>query len=129
MLSGEFAESELKDFSTPIDEDEQAKNYDFYSDSDLEEDKYPQVQKVGDVTSKYTNGAGESMLKRMVHRQKNNPVLQLFSASDAPAYEDWSDEPSGKGSIFTIHDVSFITYAPSNVYRHAANEFADFRPF
>ena len=38
MLSGEFAASEPRDFSEPIDEGEQADDYGYYSDSDLEDD-------------------------------------------------------------------------------------------
>src|ERR1700753_436060 len=39
VLSGTFAESELKDFSEPIDDDERAENYGYHSDSDLEDDE------------------------------------------------------------------------------------------
>ena len=38
MLSGTYSESEPRDFSESIDEDEQAVNYDYYSDIDLEDD-------------------------------------------------------------------------------------------
>ena len=39
MLSGTFAESKLKDFSEPIDQNEHAENYGYHSDSDLEDDE------------------------------------------------------------------------------------------
>lgn len=39
MLFGQFGEAESKDFSVPLNDNESADDYGYYSDSDLEEDE------------------------------------------------------------------------------------------
>ena len=99
MLSGTFAESKLKDFSEPIDENEHAENYGYHSDSDLEDDE--------DAVN-----TGKPM-KKAAPPMKHTPDPLLFPANDktpAPTYGEWK-EPPGKGVVIKIHDVAFITYA------------------
>ena len=115
VLSGEFAESEPKDFSEPVDEGEQAEDYGYYSDSDLEDDV--------DVE----NAKWES--KKTI-RPKDNPPYPIPSATDCkdlgPTYGEWK-ELSVKGTVIKIHDIAFITCVSLNIYRYTANEFVDSR--
>ena len=97
VLSGTFAESELKDFSEPVDDDERAENYGYHSDSDLEDDED-------------TVNAGKTRSAAISRKRAANPLL--FPSSDkvpAPVCGEW-EEPSGKGMIINVHDVAFITY-------------------
>ena len=92
VLSGTFAESELKDFSEPID-DERADSYCYHSDSDLED----------------TANAGEAMEDAASPEERTANSL-LFPANDkTPAHicGEW-EEPSGKGTIIKVHAVAFI---------------------
>ena len=98
VLSGTFAESELKDFSEPIDENERAENYGYHSDSDLEDDE--------DATNV------PKLTKKAAGPKKDTPDPLLFPANakmPAPTYGEY-EEPSGKGMIVKIRDVAFITY-------------------
>ena len=98
VLSGEYAESEPKDFSEPIDDDEEAKNYDYYSDSDLEDDED-------------TVNAGKTPKKAIPRKSSSLDPLRL-PANDkksALVHGEWK-ETSGKGMIIKVHDVAFITY-------------------
>ena len=98
MLSGTYLESEPKDFSEPIDEDEQAENYGYYSDSDLEDDD-DAVNAAGKV-SKKTNPPKSNSL---------DPFrLPAHDKKPAPVYGEWSESP-GKGPIIKIHDIALIT--------------------
>ena len=98
-----------------MDEGEQAENYGYYSDSDLEDDE--------DVE----NAEWES--KKAV-RPKDNPPCPIRSATDCknlgPTSGKWK-EPSVKGTVIKIHDIAFITYVSLNIYHYAANEFVDSR--
>ena len=97
VLSGTFAESELKDFSEPIDDDERADNYGYHSDSDLEDDED-------------TVNAAKAMRNAATSKKHTaNPLL--FPANDkkpASICGEW-EEPSRKGTIIKVHDVAFIT--------------------
>lgn len=98
VLSGEYAESEQKDFSELIDEDEQAKNYDYYCDSDLEDDV--------DAVS-----AGKKP-KKANPPKSNSPDPLLLPANDKKSTlvrGEWN-ESSGKGTVIKIHDIAYITY-------------------
>lgn len=118
VLSGEYAESEQKDFSEPIDENEPAENYGYCSDSDLENDE--------DIV----NTAGKPLKKATL--LKSSPIEPLPPPTNdkkSPLiYGEW-DDSSSKGMVIKIRDVAFITYASSNIYRHhTPNDFVDFRP-
>ena len=110
VLSGTYAESEPRDFSEPIDEDEQANGYDYYSDSDLEDD------------DDAVNATGKA-LKKPVSLKSNSLDPLGVSTNDKkslPIYGEW-DESSGKGMIVKIGDIAFITYALSIVPHHVVN--------
>ena len=110
VLSGTYAESEPRDFSEPIDEDEQANGYDYYSDSDLEDD------------DDAVNATGKA-LKKPVSLKSNSLDPLGVSTNDKkalPIYGEW-DESSGKGMIVKIGDIAFITYAFSIVPHHITN--------
>ena len=112
VLSGVYAESEPKDFSEAIDEDECAKNYDYHSDSDLEDDE--DVTNARNITEEVT--PPESV-----------PVPADLRESE-PVHGEWNDSP-GEGTIIKIHDIAFITYAPPNRRRHTPDDCPDFKPF
>ena len=112
VLSGSYAESEPKDFSELIDEDEQAENYDYHSDSDLEDDE--DVLNAGNAPKKVTP-------------LKSDPLSTDVKKSTS-IYGEWNESP-GRGTIIKIHDIAFITYAPSNPHRCIANHRPGFKPF
>ena len=112
VLSGAYAESELKDFSEPIDEDECAKNYDYHSDSDLEDDE--------DATS-----AG-NILDEVAPPESVPAPADLKESS--LVHGEWN-ESLGNGTIIKIHDIAFITYASSNQHSHTPDGRPDFKPF
>ena len=94
VLSGTYAESEPKDFSEPIDEDERAENYDYYSDSDLEDDE--------DAVN-----ATKTLKKATPAKSGSLPADVKKSTS---RYGEWNNSPD-KGTVIKIHDIAFITYA------------------
>ena len=97
VLSGIYSESEPRDFSEPIDEDEEAENYGHYSDSDLEDDE-------DDV-----NTTDKSLKTAPLKGTSLDPShLPANDKKPAPVYGQW-DEPSGKGTIVEIHNIAFIT--------------------
>ena len=98
VLSGLYSESEPKNFSEPIDEDEEAENYGYYSDSDLEDDE--------DVAN--TTGKSSKKAATLKSSSLDSPRLPPDDKKPEPIYGEW-DEPSGKGTIIKIHDVAFIT--------------------
>ena len=98
MLSGLYSESEPKNFSEPIDEDEEAENYGYYSDSDLEDDE--------DVAN--TTGKSSKKAATLKSSSLDSSRLPPDDKKPEPIYGEW-DEPSGKGTIIKIHDVAFIT--------------------
>ena len=112
VLSGAYAESEPKNFSDPIDEDERAENYDYHSDSDLEDDE--------DAANAAKTQKGEAPLEI-----DPSPVNITESA---PAHGEWN-EPPGKGTIIKIQDIAFITYASLSPHRHTPDDCPDFKPF
>ena len=120
VLSGAYLESEPKDFSEPIDEGEQAENYGYYSDSDLEDDDDDAVN------------AAEKTLKKAASLKSNSldPIrLPAHDQTPAQVYGEWNESP-GKGPIIKIRDVAFITWELSNPYFHAANNrFCRFQAF
>jgi hypothetical protein len=91
VFSG-FAESEQKNLSEPIDEDETAEHYDYHSDSDLEDDE---------------DAVNAGKILRRAISQKNNSV-ETGDKNISPPCGEWK-EPSGKGKIIKIHDIAFIT--------------------
>ena len=110
VLSGAYAESEPKDFSEPIDEDECAKNYDYHSDSDLEDDEDATI--AGNILDEVT--------------PPESVPADLKESS--PVHGEWN-ESLGEGTIIKIHDIAFITYASSNPYHYTANDCPGFRSF
>ncbi|KAF9785361.1 hypothetical protein BJ322DRAFT_827159 [Thelephora terrestris] len=105
LLSGTYSESEPKDFSESIDEDEQAENYGHSSDSDLEDDDH------------VVNSMAKTP-KKAAPPKSNSLGPSCLPASDkrpAPVYGEWK-EPSGKGTIIKIHDVAFITFQAFLMY-------------
>ena len=112
VLSGAYAESEPKDFSEPIDEDECAKNYDYHSDSDLEDDE--DLMSTGNILEEVTP-------------PESDPAPTDLKESSS-IHGEWNESP-GKGTIIKIHGIAFITYASSNPHHHTANDCPDFKPF
>lgn len=98
VLSGTYSESEPRDFSEPIDEDEQAVNYDYYSDSDLEDDD--------DVV----HATGKALKKAVPPKSNTLDPFCPFADEKKPAqaYGEWN-EYSGKGIIIKVHDIALIT--------------------
>ena len=73
MLFGQFGEAEPKDFLEPLDDDESADDYGYYSDSDLKEDE--------DCVS-----LTESLKQNSLPTRSNLPDLFHFSLTeDKPA--------------------------------------------
>ena len=123
MLSGEFAESEPRDFSEPIGEGEQAEDYVYYSDSDLEDD--------GDEVN-----AGKAHEKPPLGGNSSHPLRSpTINKELAPTTESgkklWGEaQLSGdRQPHVKVHDIAVITCVSRNRGHHIANAFADFRPF
>lgn len=91
VLFGTFAEAESKDFSEPIDDGAPAEHYDYYSDSDLEEDE--------DITDSE-------------ERPKTMDLIREHSFDDSKSTRthDEHDERPEKGKVIRIQDIAFITY-------------------
>ena len=98
VLSGIYSESEQRDFSEPISEDEQAENYGYYSDSDLEDDE-DAVNATGNAVKKTVTLNGTPF---------DPSRLATNGKTPAPVYGERT-ELSGKGTIIKIHDIAFIT--------------------
>ena len=92
MLFGDFAESQSKDLSDPIDEEEFAEDYGYLSDSDLEdyEDERPSSSK-----------------------QETKSELHPFDPFVTPDNEkigcEGHVERVGKGKVVKIPDIAFVT--------------------
>ena len=91
MFFGDFAESQPKDFKNPIDEEEFADDYGYFSDSDLED------------------GGGE---KSSV-KQGSKPEVHSFdpfvmTGEDKVVHEDYEGRVE-KGKVVKISDVAFVT--------------------
>jgi len=90
VLSGAFAEAELKDFSQPIDESECAENYGYCSDSDLEDD--------GGAVKKREGGL------------RGHPFDPFcFPVSEEMPTYDQHKEFARKGKVIKVQDIAFIT--------------------
>lgn len=101
MLSGTYAEAELKDFSEPIDEDEEADNYEYYSDSDLEDDY--------DIAN---DMVARTPKKTALPKSNSIDLVSLLAKEkkSTPACGEWN-ETSREGVIVKIRDIAFVTYA------------------
>ncbi|KAF9785363.1 hypothetical protein BJ322DRAFT_827251 [Thelephora terrestris] len=113
LLSGGFAESKSKDFSEPVDEDEQAEDYGYYSDSDLEDD---------------IDDAGEALEETTPLRGGSYYHFCLPTNSQKPVQTDGEWEgPSGKGAVIKICDIAFITFRAFLIYLYTGHiEFAPY---
>ena len=103
VLFGTFAEAESKDFSEPIDDGAPAEDYDYYSDSDLEEDE--------DITN------SEERPKTMDPLRGHPFGLFCFPFDDRKSTRtcgEHDERPENlKGKVVRIQDVAFITYVLS----------------
>ena len=94
MLFGNFAESQSKDFSKdPIDDEESAEDYEYLSDSDLEDDEDEKV-----ASSKHTD----------------IPEVHPFDPFGVSGEEksilcEEHDEHVEKGKVVKIPDIAFVT--------------------
>ncbi|KAF9785368.1 hypothetical protein BJ322DRAFT_1211231 [Thelephora terrestris] len=114
LLSGVYSETEPKDFSEPIDEDEQAENYGHYSDSDLEDD---------DDAVHATVKAPKKAATPKINSPEPRP---FFFEDEKPAYREWN-ESSGKGTIIKICDIALITFQAFLLYLYTGQiEFAPY---
>lgn len=98
MLFGQFGEAEPKDFSEPLDDDESADDYGYYSDSDLEEDE--------DCVS-----LTKSPKQNSLPTGSNLPDPFHFSLSEdkpAPTCGEYEGRPE-KGKVIKIQDMAFVT--------------------
>ena len=95
VLSGTFAEAELKDLSLPIDENECAENYGYCSDSDLEDD---------DDTAK----EGEAPKKTATFRGHPFDPFCFTVSKEMPTYGQHK-EFAKKGTVIKVQDIAFIT--------------------
>lgn len=101
VLSGQFAESEPKEFSGPVDEGEQAENYGYYSDSDLEDDDEDAV-----------NAAGRASKGAIRPRRNLHPTRSTADQKEpVPTHGEW-EELLAKGTVIKIRDIAFITCVP-----------------
>ena len=96
VLSGGFAESQLKDPKEAIDEEEYAENYEYLSDSDLEEDgdelKVPTPKRIA-----------KSNVTRSDSSETETP------GEDSTEQEDSEPECVEKLRVIKIQDVAFVT--------------------
>jgi len=95
VLSGTFAEAELKDFSLPIDESECAENYGYYSDSDLEDDD--DAVKEGETLKKTATPRGHPF----------DPFC--FTAGEEMPTHGQHKVSTKKGTVIKVQDIAFIT--------------------
>ncbi|KAF9785359.1 hypothetical protein BJ322DRAFT_826989 [Thelephora terrestris] len=116
LLSGVYSETEPKDFSEPIDEDEQAENYGHYADSDLEDED--------DAVYATWEAA-----KTAAPPKRNPPSPSPSPADDGdsePVYGE-RNESSRKGTIIKIHDIALITFQAFLMYLYTGQiEFAPY---
>lgn len=90
VFFGDFAESQPKDFKNPIDEEEFADDYGYFSDSDLEDDE--------DEKPSVKQGS-----KLEVH--SFDPFVT--TGEDKVVHEDY-EERVEKGKVANISDVAFV---------------------
>ena len=92
MLFGDFAESQSKDFSKDIDDEESTEDYGYLSDSDLEDDEDEKV------SSKNTS----------------KPIVNPFIPFGVPDDDERTiceehEERVEKGKVVKIPDMAFVT--------------------
>ena len=97
VLFGQFGEAESKDFSEPIDDNESANGYGYYSDSDLEEDE------------DFASSKEAPTQKRSAGGHLSDPFS--FPPVENEAAPTWGEYKEGleKGKVIKIHDMAFIT--------------------
>ena len=90
VLFGNFAESQSKDLSDPVDEEEFAEGYGYLSDSDLDDDEDERVS-----TPKHTV----------------KPEVHPFNPFAIPGEEKicYKAERIEKGKVVKIPDIAFVT--------------------
>ena len=97
VLFGTFGEAESKDFSDPIDDSLSAKDYNYYSDSDLEDDE--DVADLEEIPKKTTP----------LREHPSDPFrTSLDDDKSTHTYGERKERPE-KGKIIKIEDVAFIT--------------------
>ena len=90
-LFGDFSESQSRDFTGPVDEEESTEDYGYFSDSDFEDDE-------DEVVSSF-NDTSES------NASQHGPLTVL---GDGDRCEDQEEHPE-KGKVLKIPDVAFVT--------------------
>ncbi|KAF9778362.1 hypothetical protein BJ322DRAFT_1147820 [Thelephora terrestris] len=95
LLSGTFAEAELKDFSEAIDDEEIAEDYGYYSDSDLEDD-----DRVANPTEP----------PEIVAPLDEDPSSSSPTTNKSPRVHDELSKRPRQGKIIKIQDIAFITW-------------------
>ena len=93
MLFGDFAESQSKDFNEAIDEEESAGDYEYLSDSDLEDDEDENPPSI-----KHTNKSEDV----------RPPDPLATSAEKKIAWEEYKEHVE-KGKVVKIPDIAFVT--------------------
>ena len=91
VFCGDFAESQPSDFKDPIDEEEFADDYGYFSDSDLEDDED----------------------EKPLVKQGSKPEVHSFdpfvtTGEEKVVYENY-EEHVEKGKVVKISDVAFVT--------------------
>ena len=90
VLFGGFGESHCKDFKEPINEEEYSKDYDYLSDSDLEDE----------------DDEGVALFKQ---KTKSKAQIRPFTPFAIPGEDDERGERIDKGKVIKIPDVAFVT--------------------
>ena len=92
MLFGDFAESQSKNFTDPIHEEESTEDYGYLSDSDLEDNEDEKVSPF--------NNTGESKGDKL--------CPPAVPASDGNFFEV-QEERTEEGKVVKIPDMAFVT--------------------
>ena len=98
VLFGAFAEAESKDFSGPVDDSVSAEDYNYHSDSDLED---------GDGAADT-----EERLKETISPKgypSDPPCSSLGDNKSTRTYGERKERPK-EGKVIKIRDIAFITY-------------------
>ena len=97
VLFGGFGESQSKDFKEAIDEEEYSKDYDYLSDSDLEDEE----------------DEGDSGVALAKPEAKSEAQASPFNPPVVPGKDgkivEEHEESVGKGKVVKIPDVAFVT--------------------
>ncbi|KAF9785422.1 hypothetical protein BJ322DRAFT_829530 [Thelephora terrestris] len=109
LFSGDFAESQSKDFKSPIDEEEYREDYEYFSDSDLEDDE--------DEKTSFKHAS-----KPEVHS------FDPFATADEdkPGCENY-EERLEKGKVVKVSDIAFVTFQAFLMYLYT--NVIEFAPF